>query len=188
MEKWSFNKEAMHACWAIYTVLSKISNSVSFEVTYVKYIEQEKSADRIQMVGYYNASYNHPKIFMKARALDAPNAYYDTRLFKRNNSDIDILLNSEEICDNFVLKNRKEQKDKYSQYIGIPVYCNARKMIGLIQIVFYNGSMLSDNPNRIKEIVQKYIKPIEAMLVSHTKMEKVLLVLPEIKVEEVMVS
>lgn len=188
MANWSFDKEAMNACWAIYTVLSEISSGISFEVTYVKCIHKDKKGERIQMVGYYNESHNHPTIFMKARKLDDPNAYYDTKLFKRNNSDIDILLTKEEIADNFVFKNRKQQKDKYSQYIGVPVYCNSIKMVGLIQIAFYNSSVLSDNPNRIKEIVQKYIKPIEAMLVSHTKMEKVLLALPSISVEEVLVS
>ena len=103
-------------------------------------------------------------------------------MFKQNQSDIEVIIGSEEIDKVFghrTKDKRNKNKKKYNQYIAIPVFCNDEKMVGLFEIVCLNKANLGDTEEEVREIISKYFVTYAfVMLVLH-KLEKALVAQPQ---------
>lgn len=125
-----------------------------------------------------------PTIYQKKRKIqnDSKDGYYDTELFRRNKSDIVIIIDKDEIRDTFTFSNKDERKrNKYNQYVGIPVVCdknNGSKMVGLLELACLDDTSLASTEDEIQEIVSKYVVPYTSLLLLLHKMEKALMAKP----------
>lgn len=177
---WSFNKTCQDVCKHIYSSISKLGDSKDYGVSYVKLIEDNNS-NTVQMIAYANQDMAKPSIYNKIRCFtdSNPDMYHDLELFKKNSADIDIIVGQEEIDNVFSHKDKEsrvQNKGKYRQYIGIPVFCDNRKMIGLLEVVCLKEAKLGLTKDEVKEVASKFLIPYSHVLLILHKIEKALTV------------
>lgn len=153
---WSFDKASMWICSAVHQTISKIAiQGDGFGVTYVKLKENDNN--KIKTVGFHNNTLTAPRVFDKERLIDDEHGYFDTKLFKKADSAICTIDNSQKIFELFEYENREDKNGKYSQYVALPVFCNDKKMIGLLQVVSYRNSMIADDSEKLERIAKRYL-------------------------------
>ena len=127
------------------------------------------------MFEYANQNRQAPSVYDKPRQfkdIDIKTAYHDVKLFSEGKSDIDIRMGVKEVDDVFL-----RGRGKYHLYIGIPVFCDDKKMIGLLEVIALDETMLGcTTKEELEEIVSKYLVPYANIFLLMHKMEKALLV------------
>ena len=184
LKLWSFGSACQALCSIIYNCVCAFAGGKNYAVEYVKRAENEKqSISGVVLNAFANQNMQHPQIYNICRPLEnaGMECYHDIELFNENNSDINTLADKEEIDAVFGYSSKEKRmanKEKYSQYIAIPVFCDGTtmKMIGLLEITSLYGSTLGINKEELKEIANKYFVPYAYMFLLLHKMEKALLV------------
>lgn len=176
LNKWSFNKASWLICEHIYNNICKLGNSKKYAVAYVKLIE-DGAEDQVEMIAYANQNRHKPTVFGKKRrfkGIDLERSYHDLCLFNKARSDNDIAMGADEVNKIFV--QNKGNAGKRVLYIGIPVFCDNRKMIGLLEIVGLDNSMLScTSKEELEEATNKFLVPYASVFLLLHKMERALL-------------
>lgn len=176
---WSFNKACRLFCDLIYNSICILGDCKEYEVSYVRLKENNNSKNIVYMNAYANKNKIKPSNFNIPRCfddIDEDKFYYDLKLFKTNRNDIDVIVGRENIKKFFGYRsNKKRDNSKYNQYIGIPIFCNDEKMIGLLQVVSLNNASFGLSEEEVKEIANKYLNPYANMFLILHKMEKALL-------------
>lgn len=188
---WNFDIASNLTCLEIYNCIInnlgiKTANGVvDVEVCFVKLFETGRNKQKhkyANLCAYYNPTNSTPAIYKVNRDVSAKNIYYDAQMFIRNNAAPSILLNKEEIKKSFYLK--RNHPCEYSQYIGIPVFCdttNGGKMIGLLEIVCKNDCILANDRNKIEDYINRFFTPYAQLLLLLYKIEKALKATPKRK-------
>lgn len=182
---WNFDKASMLICSQLYSLLVQLSGgSKDFGIAYIKLEENEKPEINIRMCGFANQNMHKPSIYGKPRPFnnDDDRNYHDTDLFKTGKSDIEIIIGSDKIDEVFsyaTKKSRNANKEKYNQYIAIPVFCDDVKMVGLLEIVCFNDTALATTDKELMELASKYFVPYSYLMLLLHKMEKALLARPK---------
>lgn len=179
---WSFDIVCKQVCKEIYDLVCSLhGKSKDFSVSYIKLIEDTNT---ICMNSFANQNMQKPTIFNKSRKINDMSAYHDAELFQRGKSDFEILLNKEAIKDAFKFsnnENKEKNKKKYNQYIAVPVFCNDSKMIGLLEVMCLNKTVLANTEEELNEIISKYFVPYSNLILLLHKLEKSLLAMPKSK-------
>lgn len=174
---WSFNKASWLICEHIYNNICKLGNSKKYAVAYVKLIEDDGAEDQVEMIAYANQNRHKPTVFGKKRCfkgIDLDSSYHDLCLFNKARSDNDIAMGTDEVNEIFV--QNKGNAGKRFLYIGIPVFCDNRKMIGLLEIIGLDNSMLSCiSKEELEEATNKFLVPYASVFLLVHKMERALL-------------
>lgn len=181
---WSFDIGCRLICEKVYSLLCSLNEeSKDFGVSYVKLIEGDDS--EVYMNAYFNQNLSEPTVHKKHRKIKDEKGYHDVELFQRNKADIEIVIGKENIQELFSYSSntsRRKNKDKYNQYIAIPVFCSkddGGKMVGLLEIVCLNDAELGKTEAEIREIVSKYLVPYAYLLLLLHKLEKALIAQPK---------
>lgn len=186
---WSFDEASSWVCKEIYTTICDLNGvSKDFTVCYVRLVEENKPENLVYMNAYFDQTRNTPKIYNKRRNINDSHSFHDARRFKENNSDIEALIGYEKIDDLFSyssISSKKKNKKKYNQYISIPVFCNDKKMIGLLEVVCLNKASLAETEEELLEFAKKYIVPYSFILLLLHKLEKALLALPPKQIDNI---
>ena len=181
---WSFDKNSMWVREAVHELLKNLNGEENaYGVSYVKLIEKAEKSYAVT-VGFANDASTPPHVFGKERDIDEKHAYFDTKVFKSGNPEIVTMDNSDRIYEEFEYENKKDKSKKYSQYIGIPVLCENRKIIGLLQVVSYEGSLIASNNKELREIAKKFFVQFAYFSLLSSKTEKGLISLPSLKVKK----
>lgn len=183
---WSFDLQCSLICEEIRKLLVQLSTRTEKEygVCYIRLKEDGKNT--VYMCAYANDMALQPTIFRKYRSISRSRksgVYHDIALFRKNKTDIDILMNAEEIQENFFFSNPKDRQ-KYAQYVGIPVFCDKEtggKMIGLLEIIGLHGTVIAEEEKIVNEIVKNYLVPYANLMLLLHKMEKALTAMPSEK-------
>lgn len=182
---WNFDKACMLTCSQLYNLLGELSGgNKDFAVAYVRLIEDKKPEIEICMNGFANQNMHKPSIYNKKRRIDNDDYrnYHDVDLFRTGKSDIDIIIGRDKINDVFsysTKQSREKNRKKYNQYIAIPVICDDEKMIGLLEIVCLNDTMLAQTEKEALELASKYFVPYSYLMLLLHKLEKALIVKPK---------
>lgn len=182
---WNFDKACMLTCSHLYALITQLNNSCKdFAVAYIRLEEDQKPETEIRMSGFANQNMHTPSIFGKRRRIDNDDDrnYHDVDLFKSGKSDIEIIIGNDKINDVFsysTKESRIRNKEKYTQYVGIPVICDDVKMIGLLEIVSINGAKLANTEKEIMELASKYFVPYSYIMLLLHKLEKALIATPQ---------
>lgn len=180
---WSFDKACTLVCSQIYALLSNLSGgNKDFGVAYVK-LEEHNLKKEVRMNAFANQNEHKPSIYNKRRRIDLDDGrtYHDVDLFILGKSDMDILIGKNKIDEAFSYtskESRKKNKDKYNQYIGIPVICNDTKMVGLLEIICLYDASLGTTEQEVKELASKYFVPYSYLILLLHKLEKALIAKP----------
>lgn len=181
---WNYEKSCRLITEHIYSNICKLSNSKKYGVAYIRLIEDKNNESEVEMVAYANQNHHKPTIFKKKRPfkgenINLNNAYHDICLFADGKADTDIRFGSDEVNEVFVYDSKEKaakNRNKYHLYIGIPVFCDNNKMIGLLEIVGLDESKLKcATKEEVDEIVNKFFVPYANIFLLLHKLEKALL-------------
>lgn len=161
---WSFDSACKSLCASVYKNICDLSGSKEFGVAYVRLDEGTPQANEVYMNSYANETMRKPSIHKVRRRIDShdPNNYHDIDLFQKGKADIEVLIGKDEIDRAFSYASKNERannRNKYNQYIGIPVFCDDEKMVGLLEIVALRSACLGMNKSEAEELVKKFIAP-----------------------------
>lgn len=177
---WSFDKSCKEICEHVFNNICKLGKSKKYGVAYVKLLETDSSQDKVQMIAYANQNRHKPSVFNVVRQfkdINPENAFHDLCLFQEAKADNDIRFNQEEVDAVFAQTSKgNKNKGKYHLYIGIPVFCDNRKMIGLLEVIGFDDTKLGCiTREEVEEITNKYLVPYANVFLLLHKMEKALL-------------
>ncbi len=174
---WSFKKASKVICDQIYNNICNLSESRNYNVAYVRLIEDENTEDTVEMIAYANQNRHKPTIYGKKRRfkdIDLNSAYHDLCLFYKARSDNDIAMGPDEVDKIFI--QPKGHSGKTFLYIGIPVFCDNKKMIGLLEITGLDNTMLNCvSREELEEVTNKFLVPYANVFLLIHKMERALL-------------
>jgi len=179
---WNYESACRNICIHIYNNICRLSAGRKYGVAYVALIEGTEKENEIKMIAYANQDQHKPSIFQVNRRFketNLDNAYHDVQLFHEGRSDIEILVGVEEVNKVFAYSSRarrNENMGKYHLYIGIPVFCADKKMIGLLEVVGLDKTYFNcKTKEEIEEFVYKFLAPYSKVFLLLHKMEKALL-------------
>ena len=177
---WSFDKSCKEICEHVFNNVCKLGNSKRYGVAYVKLLESDADQGKDQMIAYANQNRHKPSVFNVVRQfkdINPKNAFHDLCLFQEGNADNDIRFSQEEVDAVFAQTSKgNKNKGKYHLYIGIPVFCDNRKMIGLLEVIGFDDTKLGCvTREEAEEITNKYLVPYANVFLLLHKMEKALL-------------
>lgn len=176
---WNFDRSCMAACEHIYNNICELGGSKKYEVAYVKLVENDFYQNKVQMIAYANQNMHKPSVYNKKRlfkGIETSSAFHDLCLFHKAKSDNDIRFTKEEVNEVFQHSSKgNENIEKYQFYIGIPVFCDNRKMVGLLEVVGFDDTKLGClTRQEMEEKANKYLVPYANMILLLHKMEKAL--------------
>ena len=177
---WSFDKSCKEICEHVFNNVCKLGNSKRYGVAYVKLLESDADQGKVQMIAYANQNRHKPSVFNVVRQfknINPENAFHDLCLFREAKADNDIRFSQEEVDEVFAQTSKgNKNKGKYHLYIGIPVFCDNRKMIGLLEVIGFDDTRLGcATREEAEEIANKYLVPYANVFLLMHKMEKALL-------------
>lgn len=182
---WSFDMACFETCRLIYGAISQLRNDENFEVTYIKLVESNTQQCEIVMNSYANKNSQPPTIFGKSRIvnpIESPGDYHDMDFFRHNKSGIDVKMDPDEVDSAFGYaskQHRELNKKKYNSYIGIPIFCNHEKLVGLLQVVALEQAKFGITKQEAEEMANKFLIPYSYMFLLLHKLEKALISVPK---------
>ncbi len=114
-----------------------------------------------------------PKIYNKEIYGKHARKYFYGKLFNANNSE-SVILDKEEIQNKFFFNNEND-KTKYNQYIGIPIYCPGNNMIALLQIIAHRDCIIYSDKNKLSKLTEDIGMVYSNFALLGDKIEKVFL-------------
>ncbi len=156
-------------CDAIYNFIKKIAESGNnFSVSMMfKKVKNGVQGYTMMSRSSNNASHT-PKAYRNfIPEAEVVNSYYK-KIFDENPSRPKILLNKKEIEENFVDINGIN----YSQYIALPISCKG-KIIGLIQIVAYDNSLVASTKSELLRLCDDYFAIAQSTILLSDKSENI---------------
>lgn len=175
---WNYKKVCYQLCQVIYNFACKLTDNQECEVAYVKLNEQVDG--EISMFAYANFNNQTPVLLNEKRNFKDQTSsqiqYYDMHLFQENINQTKILFGSDKINNLFYRTPEEREKfpNKYNQFIGIPVFCDDQKMVGLLEISFLNNCSLGKNDEVIRDIANRYFVPFSNLFLLLHKTNKAL--------------
>lgn len=178
---WDFDKACRGVCDTIYHAISGATHCNSFEVAYVKLLENGIDQDSVELVAFSNEAHRHPSTYRKMRSFKETSStkYHDLELFSRNIPDIDIIICETDLIPEFAFlstESRNRNTGRYKQYIAIPVFCHNSKMVGLLQVACFQKGGLGKTKEELEELANKYLVPFANYILLLFKLEKALTV------------
>lgn len=185
---WNFRKSSRTLCSQIYMSLCRLGGSRDCAVAYVALDEGTGHDDTARMIAYANKNMNAPSVYNRPRqftgACDDDNAYHDLKLFckgsgaglGRTNNDIRWgVAEVEKVFRYATPEEAAKHKGRYHSYIGIPVICDNRKMVGLLEVVGMDDSRFGClTKKELEEVADKLLVPYANLFLLLHKMEKAL--------------
>lgn len=187
---WNFKKSSRALCGQIYTSLCNMGGSKACAVAYVALDEDTQHQDTVRMIAYANRNMTAPSIYNRQRrfadACGQGDTYHDLKLFCKGSqrgpgrANIDVRWGTEEVEEVFRYASQEEQikhKGRYHAYVGIPVFCDDRKMVGLLEVVAMDDTKFGClTKQELEEVADKLLVPYGNIFLLLHKMEKALFV------------
>lgn len=186
---WNFKKSSRMLCRQIYDSICRLGNSRNYAVAYVALDEDAADKDTVKLIAYANKNMHSPSIFDRPRrfgdAWDIADAYHDLKLFCKASRGLggatsnDVLWGTDEIGKAFRYPSQEamaRNQGKYHAYVGIPVFCDNRKMVGLLEVIGLDESKFGClTKKELEEVADKLLVPYANLFLLIHKMEKALL-------------
>lgn len=169
---WNHHNVSDFVCSELYQLVKSLAQyGEDFSVSYIIPEKDKKSKTHYFMISYDGNETAKPHIYNHSIPKKDAEKYYFAKLFKKNNPAVSYLMDSQDVAVSFYYADPSD-KGKYSQYIGIPVYCSGHNMIGLLQIVAHRGSKITSDQAQMESIVNKYIMGYANLILFAEKVQK----------------
>lgn len=172
-DRWTFDDASTRVCGSIAQFLKEYRGT-PINVYYIKAVDN--AVTKVKMVGVYDDCGDVPGSYMIERAVKEDNdGHFDIKMFEKNSLRAEYRFNLSDVDDAY---NRDKGTGDIEQFLFIPVTCDKRKMIGLIEILVPKGHIIAKNEDEMKNI-QKLLKIYSSIFVLLQKAEKAAIALPQ---------
>lgn len=176
-DRWTFDDASTYVCASILSFIkdyTQVNGPVN--VYYVKATNDQGT--EIKMVGCANDLGNVPDPYMISKPVrEGPNEYFDVKMFARKSLKAEYRLNKQDVDNAFYYADREKESGKCEQFLFIPVSCDKKKMIGMIEIMVASDYKIAEQESDMKNI-QKLLKVYSSIFVLLHKAEKAAIALP----------
>lgn len=157
-------------CRAVYNMLEDISETGSDFSVSMMFRKLEKGVNGYTMLSRIATDTGHnPRSYRNFISESEAQGFYYKKIFDDKPTSPDILHNKREIKKHF-----KESKAlNYSQYIAVPITCKNNKMVGILQIVAYNNSIIAKDKKKLQRLSNQYFALCATLMLLCDKYENV---------------
>ena len=185
-DRWTFNDGSNVICEVIRKFVIKqcvVGDSVA-----INYVKRHDDNDQIiELVGCSNTIHEPPDLYRIKRNINGNgkyyDVYYDAKMFKLNSSHRVIRLNTTEVDKILEYKDRDRDAGKKEQIAFIPVMCEKKKMVGLLEIIANKGTRIAETEEDMDKVVMK-VRILYTTLLLLQKSEKAALAVPKKTTDE----
>lgn len=163
-------KEICISCRNMVKEFTGIDDNSKVSVGFISYYIHD-DVEYVRMDAHSNPQTTRPGIFDIEEKL-ADCTYQYAKLIKRNDTEIYVLENNDEIQKHFDKKHPYTDLSKYSQYIAVPIFCSRNKILGILQIVTKNDYVILENKKDLQEFGEKYVIPYTDFILLAHKIQK----------------
>ena len=170
---WNYHNITDFVCTELYKLVKNLAEKGGdFSVSYIaRQPNPDNDKTEYLMFSYYGSETAKPHLYNYSISKKNAEQYYFGKLFKKDNPSVSYLMDAQEVAANFYYSDASD-KGKYSQYIGIPVFCSGNHMIGLLQVVAHRGSKIAESRSEAEELVNKYIMSYANFILFAEKVQK----------------
>lgn len=174
-ERWTFDKATNQLCESIASFIKNYSGT-DVAVCYARI--DEKKEGMIKIVGYANKLNEYPSTYLVEREItNNKDVYFDIKMFYKQNLEVEYRLDSTSVDKAFYYQNPEKNLGKYEQFLFIPVSCDRKKMIGLIEVVSPKGHIIAESDEEMKNIA-KLLRIYSSLFILLYKAEKAAIAIP----------
>lgn len=149
---------------ALKTAIGAEKHQVSIMHKFVEHNQQKR--EYIKMIAYGNSNQLSPGVFNTKFYLSEAPGYYHVKMFVENVSQISILKDREEVEGNLIII-QGTNGNKIKQYIGIPIFCEEKGIISLLQIDTEVDNLFGKTEDEIKELINPFLGYVHILTVYH---------------------
>lgn len=149
----------------------------NISVGYISYNKDINGEEWIHMICHSNPMSIRPNA-CKSEVKLSDCHYHYADLIREKLSDIEIMMNNEEILRIFNKVSISSDLGKYTQYIAIPLYCKSGNLLGIFQIVTKNGYIIENDKMKMQQFITDTIIPFSNLIVLADKIYKGLYISP----------
>ena len=165
---WDFKQTCALVCRDTYNLLNNVYKNNNFEVSYISFKRNSNGTASAYMNSYEPKNNEMPSIYQRtiiipkyATRKEQKKMYCFEKLYLEGTSAPLILLDEEKVRRNFLFKNEEAKKTcKYKQYIAIPICCQSKKVIGMLQISALENNIIKGDEISIKKFLIAILRPI----------------------------
>lgn len=156
-------------CRLLYRLLKGLSaQGDKFSVSLILR-RKHKNDIQYNMISRESYTKHYPKMYNTFKSQDDFRNYHFKALFDRNISRPNYLPTKDAIQAAFFNCDGVE----YSQYIGIPINCTGNKMIGILQIISYEDSLIAKNKAEMEKLYNEYFCLFSNLILLADKIENI---------------
>lgn len=176
---WNYHNITDFVCTELYKLVKNLAEKGGdFSVSYIATQNNPKNGKIDYLMFSYDGSEKaKPYLYNHSIPQKLAKNYYFAKMFKKNNPAVSYLMDAQTVSDHFYYSNPIE-KGKYSQYIGIPVFCSGHHMIGLLQVIAHRGSVIAEDLATAEQLVNKYIMGYANLILFAEKIQKGITFIP----------
>ena len=174
-DRWTFDDASTEVCNSIMTFIKHYCKA-SVNVNYVRTIDP--AGKIVKMVGCANELRDVPTTYMKEQTVtNEATAFLDVRMFARNKLQAVYRLTPHEVDKAFSYHDREKDSGRRQQFLFIPVSCDKKKMIGLIEIIAPKGNIIAKTDKSMDNI-RKLLTVYSSIFILLHKAEKAAIATP----------
>lgn len=161
LREWNIEMIATHICQGIYEAIAEVAE-VGNDFSVCFYIREKEKINRnkqeyVKLIAREGGYKTQDGVGTRKLIVKNKN-FCNIKPFFKNDPEEIILPDWESIKKVFEFNGDSEKyRNKYNQYVAIPICSSGNNVIGLIEIVAHENCKLGSNKNDIKEIVNKYV-------------------------------
>lgn len=149
---WNKVKITDTICMTTKSIIQQYCNdytNANISVGYIAYIKDENNEEWVHMISHSNSASIRPNACKNRVKLSECKYHYGDLI-----------------------------RDKYNQYIAIPLYCKSGKLLGIFQIVTKYGCIIESDRSKMRQFITDIIIPFSSLIVLADKIYKGLYIDP----------
>ena len=175
-DRWTFDNSSNVICEVIRKFI--INQSVIGENIAVNYVKRhDEDENIIELVGCSNTIHEPPNSYRVPRNIHEVDSKCDAKMFVKNSAHRIIKLTPDEVDKVLVYNDREHDSGRIEQIAFVPVMCEKKKMVGLLELVAYKGTIIASTDAEMDKIVLK-ARILYTTLLLLQKSEKAALAIP----------
>lgn len=166
----SYQDLGLLVCYAVYNIIKTVTGEEGHQVTLVHKFKDRYGSYYIKMIAYSNKNDTAPPVFNTKYRPEDNQKYFHLRIFEDNINKQYILKNRDEITKEFVEnETNKERDSKLQQFVAIPIYCEEKGIISLLQIDTDVKGLMGDSREDIEEFTKVFMPFVHQLLANYNR-------------------
>lgn len=163
---WLENK-GDEVCSVIYNLIHNIYGRDIKLTVNIMFKQKKDGQNGYRMLSRKSDDNHTPQSYRTFTPNEKAEGFYYKTVIDGKSTQADILIDRTEIEKKF----KDNDAINYSQYIAVPIACKGNKIIGVIQILTYDNTIISNNREELKRLCNDYLYMASTLMLLSDKYE-----------------